>query len=316
RIITQWRDDTLNRLAALPLEEASFAQLDAFDRALEDVQVSFLPSERLRLSKAVADGRVRVAVPAMNASLDGVLRSANGYDGAVALGVWEGQHAQTLTWVPEATMAQMRARIDGKLDPLLATLMDDELKAIGRFGRGRDAVIAGQKWFVDFKARYAFALARPLVAGAVGRIVEQRQLDLLAAERVLNSEVDSEKTDAGLDRLAAAYLVYPEDGRTAAGGALDRRISDRRAALDTERSIAENFSPNERRLMDGRGAVAVPPGYAGNGSTQLRPSEDDVRIALIRGFVAAGGRRLGPDTVTYGNVLFGGLFDLEIDVKT
>lgn len=315
RIIRAWRDDMMARLPTMPLEETSLSHIDRVEEAASRLEVAFLPTDRGKLVEEAATARVRVAVPVLTASADSVLRTAQGYEGAVELAAWETRHARAFSVAPEPTQAELRDRIQTRLDDLLTGLMDQELPALDGFGRGREAVVAGRTWFLNFKTRYAFASGRPPVTTALRRITDRRGRDLLAVRAQLESEIDAQGDDAGLDALAAKYLVGPEDGMTEGGRAIERRIDERRRTLDRERYVAANFTAGERARMDARGSVVVPAGYVLPGPQQLKPSSEDVRMAILRAFLDAGGRRTGPFRSTFGYAFLAGMFGIDVEIQ-
>lgn len=306
RTLRAWRDDALARLATLEASADAFERIAAAEQAAAHGLVLLWPSEQAAFAQAVAGARERLAAPVLTASVDALIASSSGYEGAVALSGWESSRATLLSYVPAETRQALATRVEHKLDAVLTPLVAEETAKLARLGSGAAAVDAGNAWLAGFSRRYAFAANRPVVRAAVGRLQERRAADLAAAQPVFAARFASQSSTAAVDNALQAALAVPGDHATQAGRALIEAAQERKAALDRVAYLAF-FSPQERRLLGEDRRVRVPAAYGA-------PGEEELRRAILRGFVDAGGRWIDANTVTYGWSFFMGQFDYYVRV--
>jgi hypothetical protein len=264
------------------------------------------PSEQGAVATAIADARERLAVPVLTASIDALIAAASGYEGAVALSGWETSRGTLLGYVPVEMRQALAQRVEEKLDAVLFALVASETTELETLGSGAGAVDAGNRWLASFGRRYAFAAGRPPVRAAVTRLQQRRAADLAAALPVFAARIESQSSTSAVDNALQTALAVPGDHATTAGRELMEAAEERKAELDRVAYLAF-FSTAERRLLGEDRRIRIPAVYG-------PPGEEELRRAILRGFIDAGGRWIDANTVTYGWSFFMGQFDYHVRV--
>jgi len=239
RGLRSWRDDTLERLRSLPADTTSFERIDAIDKAAKQDLTNLWPSERTLVDKEMDATRGSLAGPVLTASAEQAVKSAEGYEGAVALASWELRQQGILKWAPILPKQEALDRVYAQLDKLLTALMADELKRTEAFGRGAAALTNGRTWVSDVKRRYGFVMERSPVLSALRQVQARRAKDLTNAQPAITAEINAQKSPDGIDRLLASYFILPDDTETQPGAALVNHARQMREIMAMENAVVQ-----------------------------------------------------------------------------
>lgn len=233
RSTRSWRQTALARLAALPPSFEALRQIDALEESALEHGRALWPSENAAFERAAGEARARVAYPALVASAEAVLATADGVEGARALASWYGQNAYLLRLVTPEQRAEISNRIAARLDPLLESVLATEVQGLRRLGRGVAAIQGGNAWYHRLQRRYGFASDHPAFREAVGRLQARRADDLAGAERDLRTTLAQLDRRNGVDVFVASTLAVPGDRTTPAGRRLLGAAEERKAEIRT-----------------------------------------------------------------------------------
>lgn len=292
RSVRAWVRDVNTVFAALPAARASFASMTKAE-AMAAVELAYLwPSERGELATTLAQTRTRLAVPVLNDSAASLIASAHDISGARDLASWDKREAELLQYAPQSDREQMQQRISTKLDALLEQLLAGELRALPGFGRGIAAVEAGGRWYQTFAKSYDFAQTRVPFQKALQRFRQARNRSLGEAASAITGKLEGAKSEAEIKSMLASYLSCPGDESTEAARAI-HQLANQRLAYVKEQELLAMYSKDERAIMDRPGQLNL----AKLGKEQpWAPSEEEVRLALLRGFAFGTGQMIDPHT--------------------
>lgn len=249
RVLRSWRDGTLAKLQSLSSEhpQKNFSAVEAMDKVSQQDLVYLWPSERANITKEMNAARSRFAGPALNASAREITRSADGYDGAVALSSWASQEQALLKWADDTEKTQDLNLVNSRLNGLLTPIMSAELKEFQSFGEGLDAILKGRGWLVNFNNRYSrFSSLAPVISTLKrAKLIRAQELEKL--QGTLAREIDSQKSVASLDAVTSKYLLQ-DDSQSTEGRALWAHVAERRQTLEKVDAARETLESKAAAL--------------------------------------------------------------------
>jgi hypothetical protein len=234
RVIRAWRAGQLARIAELPPTSAAIEDLDRALVAGETNLSTLWPSERAAFAATVSTRQRELAGPALRASANELVGTANGYEGARAPGSWFTSNQRLLSLAPTADRQAVTAQVAQRLDEILAPLVARDATGIEALGAGLEAVIRGNTWYQTYRGRYGFAMARPVVDQPVRRLREMRPRHLGQAEEEVVLLIRGSRTEREVDELVREVLAVPDDQATAAGRAILAAADARKLAIRRE----------------------------------------------------------------------------------
>lgn len=172
RVIRSWMDSTLAQVRSLAPDINSLFQIDGMEKATKIQIANLWPSERAAVGTEIAATRKQLAGQEVDLTAREVMRSADGYEGALALARWKLQQQNILQWLDSSGRESILTRISAQEDGILATLMAPEQKSLESIGQGSATSAKGQAWMGRFTERFTFAFGRPPVLAILRQAAE------------------------------------------------------------------------------------------------------------------------------------------------
>ncbi len=287
--IRAWRDEMNYSVRNWPIDADAFYKLLEFKEVSENLMSTLWPSEQKTFNTLLEEAKSNVAGPSLAALVERTIENAHNYQDTVELSKWKNKNTVLLESVSDELRTAALTKIDGRIGQLLQPLVAEEAGKISSFGKGYDAVTAGNKWYQNFIKQYGFARNISVVSDVIDRFMKRRSSDLAAAQEHIQAIFLKAETIEKLDILLKTWLVVPEDKNTIAGKALVQVADQRRQRLDLE----NRFSDREIAMMKTQlGVVDVPV------NPEL-PTSEEIGLAIIREIEVLGGKRINRTTAQY-----------------
>ena len=301
RVLRAWTSDLQASFAAMPAEVNSFSRLTVAESAA-DVELPFLwPSERDKFNTALTEARTRLAGPVLTLQADQLIATATGNAGARELAAWRAREKDILQYASPTEREKLQQRIDARMDELLEQLVAVNVRSLATLGIGLDAVLAGNKWYLQVAKSYDFALTRPPIQTAIQQFQLARATNLIEAKPAIIAQLDAAEQNAQVQYILDNYLSCPGDVVSEVSAAIRKHAGQRLAYLQHQQLMGL-FSDYEKSLMD-------PPesGHLDLSRADVKhiPQPGELRLALLRGMAYGTGEVLDPHTARV-STLFGG----------
>lgn len=293
----QWQHRVLADIQALPPSEEAFTKVSAARIHAKSAMDVFLPGERQAFNDLLTQEARRVAEQALVARINRTSAVASTYEGLKQLQEVVDDQQGLFDLVPPPVKAREEARAAQAYHDGFTKILEGDWKRFEARGTGITAVINGVLWHRDLENRYygVFDIGPPVHA-VLKQFREAREKDLAeSATSIIQTLKASATTAEGLNEKQEEYLVY-DDTLVSAAKPIYAWIEHQKAALNFQKE-KWRFSENEIGLMKTPGYLTVPSSYG-------PPSGDDIRMALLRAYVSAGGRLVDRNTATVATASF------------
>jgi hypothetical protein len=287
----QWHSRELAELRSAPPSEETlkiFLHAKAHSkRAMEQ----FLPAEQKVFNEALEREGRPVAEAVLIARIDKASAVASTYEGVKQLQEVVDDEQGLFDLVSQAVKAREEARAAQAYKVGFTKLLEEEWKRFEARGTKVTAVKKGVLWYQNLQDRYIVPFDfGPPVESVLKRFREAREKDLAESATFIIEDLKANATTVEeLSRKQQDYLVS-EDALISTAKPIHAWIEHQKAVLNFQNE-KWRFSENELALMKTPGIVTVPSSYDS-------PSGDDIRMALLRAYVRAGGRLVDKDTAT------------------
>lgn len=287
----QWHDRVLVELKSTPPSEESFKTfLHAKAHSMRAME-RFLPAEQKVFNDALdLEGR-RVAEAVLVARIDRTSAVASTYEGLKQLQEVVDDEEGLFDLVSQAIKVREEGRAAQAYQVGFTKLLEEEWKRFEARGTKVTAVKKGVLWHKNLQDRYIVPFDfGPPVESVLKRFREAREKDLAESTTFILEDLKANATtEEELTRKLGEYLV-PSDALLTAAKPIYVWVEHQKAVLNFQKE-QWRFSENELALMKTPGVITVPSSYG-------PPSGDDIRMALLRAYVAAGGRLVDRNTAT------------------
>lgn len=293
----QWQDRVLAELKSAPPSEETFDKFLQAKAHAKTAMERFLPAEQHVFNEALDHEGRRVAEAALVARINRASAVASTYEGLKQLQAVVDDQQGLFDLVPPPVKAREEARAAQAYQVGFTKVLEGDWKRFEARGTGITAVTNGVLWHRDLEDRYygIFDIGPPVHA-VLNRFREAREKDLAeSATSIIQTLKASATTAEGLNEKQEEYLVH-DDTLVRAAKPIYAWIEHQKAALNFQKE-KWRFSENEINLMKTPGYVTVPSSYG-------PPSGDDIRMALLRAYVSAGGRLVDRNTATVATASF------------
>lgn len=287
----QWQNQVLVELKSAPPNEETFGKFLQAKAHAKTAMDQFLPAEQQVFNETLDHEGRRVAEAALVARINKASAVASTYEGLKQLQEVVDDRNGLFDLVSPAVKAREEARTAQAYQSGFTKLLESEWKRFEARGTGLAAVRNGASWHRELQERYygVFDIGPPVHA-VLKRFREAREKDLAESATLITADLKAHATTIeALNRKQEDYLVY-EDTLVSAAKPIYAWIEQQKAVLNFQNE-KWRFSENEISLMKTPGYVSVPSSYG-------PPSGDDIRMALLRAYVSAGGRLVDRNTAT------------------
>ena len=309
RAIRSWIKERTEWCAHLPLEFESFVLMKGVESTGKTQLATLWPSEAKKLFGTIAETRSRLATVVLERGSEQALSSATDVAGARMLAGWleVPQQKEIVPFAPSDLIAKIRGRIDAKIGELIAAPLQQHEARLASLGQGKEAVIAGNKWYSSLHDQFGFVSQRDSFQRALQKLKDRRAADLQAALSAISAELRSQTVMAALEGKMKEYLRVPGDEATPAGTEL-RSVAQKVRAEIKSNEYLTFFSPNERQWSPQRdGSLTVP-------AVIPAPNADDIRVACARTYEMMGGERVTPFSFQWSNNSLLSAFGLHVTI--
>ena len=292
RKTNQWKEQTLSEIQALPASEETFSQIAKAREYGKQTMADFWLGEQQTFMESLQSGLRRISEGVIMARIDKALSGPSTYEGLkqfqqVVIDDRDG----LFDLMPSDVKTREEERAAQIFQEGLKTVLAEEWKHFEARGTGLAGVKNGAHWYNDFEERYFGTITLgPQGDALLKEFQAQRQLDLSSAQKDLKVVVNRAQTLEDLNAFAEEYLVST-DGVGLGAKPVFELILTRKVALNFEKEKWQ-YSQGELALMATPGRITIPDSYEA-------PRSDDIRMALLRSFVNAGGRLVDAYTATF-----------------
>jgi hypothetical protein len=160
RQFPRWIDDTRSRLASMPAEVDSFAQIDFIEATARALLWNCWPDQRAVLAKSITDTRTRIADPVLTMLADQLIANSKSAADLATLAGWKDSRKDILQYATPDGKTQVLARVDARLHELAAQLLSDGVDRILASASGGLAgaqSLAKSKWLESQKSILKYA---------------------------------------------------------------------------------------------------------------------------------------------------------------
>jgi TPR repeat protein len=272
-----WMESAISALVSVPAAPASFRDLDARAADAQRQLAVLWPSEQRHFRDVVEQRRREVAVSITDSWLTEIESASAGLDSVRLLIARQDQNSEALRVLPAAEADRVQNRLNGKVDSLLAPLVDARVAELAAMPVSLAGAAPSLAWKTSFERDFA-GVQRPAVVAARSQYATVRQ-------RLFAAGLPEWQTTVGLtplepeaiqlqarrlgelfesdERGSAAYREY-QQAITARTDALRQLESARQAEaarveaarLESERLAAAKAAEAERRAEEARLDVA------------------------------------------------------------
>jgi hypothetical protein len=235
------------------------------------------------------------------ASVDRAVGEAKQMAGAQALAGWAKANASALQHASAAEREAATAKVNARLDALLAEALEPEVAKLATLGVaiGGDALGAGVAWYRDVTKRFAFASGRPPVIEAIAKLTKRRPQDMIDARPAMLAAIARSQSPNEIDILFDRELSVPGDQAAPGYAVLAEAGRQRKADIEKEKILAR-YSERERAMMDPNR-----PGHLllSKMDPNVAPTAEEVRLAELRGWAFGSGQMIDAHTARHVSML-------------
>lgn len=293
----QWHDREVAQIGSAPPSEETFKEFLHAKAHSKKAMERFLPAEQTAFDEALDRAARPVAEAVLIARIDKAIAVASAYDRVKQLQTVVDDDQGLFYLCSPTVNAREEARATQAYQAGFPKALEEEWKRFEARGTKSTAVKNGVLWYRDFKDRYygIFDIGPPVHA-VLKRFREAREKDLaVSATFIIEDLKANSPTLEELNRKQEEYLLH-EDALGSAAKPIHAWIEHQTAVFNFQKE-KWRFSDNELALMKTPGLVTVPSSYG-------PPSGDDIRMALLRAYVSAGGRLVDRSTATVATASF------------
>lgn len=291
RSAKEWQERIIKELASGPPSEETFIRYLDAKRHAKDALARFLPSERQAFSDRLDQEARRLAEPVLVGRVTKASAVSGSYEGLKQLQGVVDDDVGLFKLVSSEVKTRERVRAAKAYQDGLAIVMETEWNRFEARGSGLAAITNGVAWYREFEDRYygTFDIGPPVHA-LIRRVQEARGKDFQSARDKVIQALGSPPTAEWLQRKRDEYLIIGVDEFVAEAQPIYAWITFQETKINFQKDQWK-FSKNELGMMKIPGVVTVPDTYD-------PPTGEDVRMALLRAYVAAGGRLVDRNTAT------------------
>ncbi len=295
RAIRSWIKERMEWCTHLPPEFESFVLIKGVESTSKAQLATLWPSEAKKLAGTIAETRSRLASVILERGSEQAVSSASDVAGARILAGWlEGPEQKEIApYAPADAREKIRARLEAKIGELITSPLQQHEARLANLGEGKEAVLAGNKWYSQLHDQFGFASQRDVFQHALQKLKDRRPADLQTALGAISAELRNQTVMASVDSKMKEYLRVPGDEATPAGTEL-RSVAQKVRAEIKSNEYLTFFSPNERQWNPQRdGSITIP-------AVVPAPDGDDIRVAYARTYEMMGGERITPFSFKWG----------------
>lgn len=300
RDTSQWQERILKELRSAPSTDETFGKYLQAKAHAKEAMERFLPAAQQRFNEALDHEGRRVAEAALIARIDKVSAAASTYEGLRELQNVIDDRVGLFNLVSPSVKQREQTRAAEAYRQGLPRVLGEDWKRFEARGAGIEGVKNGVRWYRDFEDRYygSFEIGPPF-NDLITRVREARDKDLASSSLGIIEMLKPTKTIEALNRAREEYLIDEIDELGKGAKPIYVWIVNHELKINFEKEKWK-FSANELAMMTIPGIVSVPDSYG-------PPSGDDIRMALLRAYVNAGGRLVDRHTATVVTASFGDL---------
>jgi hypothetical protein len=235
RSLRAWLSQTIAAMTSQAPTPEAFRKLDAIESARKTI-ATLWPSEQARFGTALDAARSRLADATLPLLAKKITSDAEGLSGVLELAGFEKTEARLLSWASANSRSIALDEVNRKLDELLESLINEDLKSFEVIGQSEGAVVAGARWLTGVWTRYGEARKRPAVEKAVAKLQARRASDLNAEKDRILEVIASQRDQEGVRSVLNVALAVPGDAQTPAGKLI---------AEQGQKRLREIGSPND-----------------------------------------------------------------------
>lgn len=251
---------------ALPPTSESWEKALGFESRAKAFSVLW-PSEYKGFDTAVNDAKRRAAAPAMEARLQPLLASAQGFEGLEALEQFASQQANLFASLDGEAGSRYRQQITAKTNALLGGLLAEERSRMDALPSGLPGLERGAAWYQQFQGRFN-RRGGPMVQELERTFLLKRSQLLNAAQPELARLIERAKSPEEVSSIMSRFVPLPTDRHSSVGVTLEQLAKTRNDTLEraavlsggptvTRRSPASSGDPAKREPDEGEMYDAV-----------------------------------------------------------
>ena len=261
RYVEGWMAHSKKGVRALDPSLDGLTTVLALEAVSDDFGYVFFPSEREDNTQVFIAVRSSIAAPALSDSVDQMLSSVAGLEGAREIAKVLGPVSQSalvpsgtptipqlFALVNDSQAQEQRMRLENKQQELLENQVQADVSTIPRFSQNLEGLRSNTDTYATMQNKYGEFSRRAEFWPLAAAIVEQRESLLTASEASLIAQIESASTSSEIANIVSANVSVPGDSSTDSGGRIIGRAEQKRSILLGEERVAAERRAAEERL--------------------------------------------------------------------
>ncbi len=180
-------------------------QLEGYKKGLQKFN-RLWPSDIQKANEVIAASEGLAAERSLKSLVASVLQSKNSYQSLRAAKAFSSEYSKLLSLSGKEFAENIQQQINGKVNAILAELMQDEKSQIAQLPSGENGIVAGNKWWQGFAGKYADFMNYDPVIQTKEQYFKSRIEILAAIKPGLDSKIEKTTNRSDLARLKNDYI--------------------------------------------------------------------------------------------------------------